>query len=56
MGRMRILFIKPKHIGDSLILTPTLTAVRAAYPEAEIWVMVRAAAKASWRGARRLTD
>jgi heptosyltransferase-3 len=38
---MRILFIKPKQIGDSLILTPTLTAVRQAHPEAEIWVMVR---------------
>ena len=37
----RILFIKPKHIGDSLILTPTLTAVRQAYPAAEIWVAVR---------------
>jgi heptosyltransferase-3 len=38
---MRILFIKPKQIGDSLILTPTLVAVRQAYPDAEIWVMVR---------------
>ncbi len=38
---MRILFIKPKQIGDSLILTPTLTAVRQAHPKAEIWVMVR---------------
>ena len=38
---MRLLFIKPKHIGDSLILTPTLVAARQAYPDAEIWVMVR---------------
>jgi heptosyltransferase-3 len=38
---MRILFIKPKQIGDSLILTPTLVAVRQAYPDAKIWVMVR---------------
>jgi heptosyltransferase-3 len=38
---MRILLIKPKHIGDTLILTPTITAIRAAYPEAEIWVLVR---------------
>jgi heptosyltransferase-3 len=38
---MRILFIKPKHIGDSLILTPTIVAVKQAYPEAEIWMMVR---------------
>jgi len=38
---MRILLIKPKHIGDTLILTPTITAIKTAYPEAEIWVMVR---------------
>jgi heptosyltransferase-3 len=38
---MRILLIKPKQIGDSLILTPTISAIHAAYPEAEIWVMVR---------------
>jgi heptosyltransferase-3 len=38
---MRILLIKPKHIGDTLILTPTITAIRQAHPEAEIWVMVR---------------
>ena len=38
---MRLLFIKLKHIGDALLLTPTLTAVRAAYPQASIWVVVR---------------
>jgi heptosyltransferase III len=38
---MRILLIKPKQIGDSLILTPTITAIKTAYPEAEIWVVVR---------------
>jgi heptosyltransferase-3 len=38
---MRILFIKPKHIGDSLILTPTLAAARKAHPTAHIWVLVR---------------
>jgi heptosyltransferase III len=38
---MRILFIKPKQIGDSLILTPTLTAVKQRYPSAEIWVVLR---------------
>jgi heptosyltransferase-3 len=38
---MRILLIKPKHIGDSLLLTPTITAIKQAHPEAEIWVMVR---------------
>lgn len=38
---MRLLFVKLKHIGDSLLLTPTLTATRAAYPDAQIWVAVR---------------
>ena len=40
-ARMRLLFVKLKHIGDSLLLTPTLAAVRAMYPQAEIWVVVR---------------
>jgi heptosyltransferase-3 len=39
---MRLLFLKLKHIGDSLLLTPTLAAVRRDYPQAEIWVAVRA--------------
>lgn len=38
---MRLLFIKLKHIGDALLLTPTLAAARHAYPEATIWVVVR---------------
>lgn len=38
---MRLLFVKLKHIGDSLLLTPTLTAARAAHPQAEIRVIVR---------------
>jgi heptosyltransferase-3 len=38
---MRILLIKPKHIGDSLLLTPTIVALKQARPEAEIWVVVR---------------
>lgn len=38
---MRILLIKPKHIGDTLILTPTIAAIKRAYPAAEIWVVVR---------------
>jgi heptosyltransferase-3 len=38
---VKLLFIKLKHIGDALLLTPTLTAVRAAHPSAEIWVVVR---------------
>jgi heptosyltransferase-3 len=38
---MRILLIKPKHIGDTLILTPTIAAIRRDYPQAEIWLVVR---------------
>jgi heptosyltransferase-3 len=38
---MRILLIKPKQIGDSLILTPTIQAIKQAHPDAEIWVMIR---------------
>jgi heptosyltransferase-3 len=38
---MRILLIKPKHIGDSLVLTPTIVAIKRARPDAKIWVVVR---------------
>jgi heptosyltransferase-3 len=38
---MRILLIKPKQIGDSLILTPTIAGIKQAHPEAEIWVLIR---------------
>ncbi|WP_028573330.1 glycosyltransferase family 9 protein [Desulfonatronum lacustre] len=38
---MKFLFIKLKHIGDSLLLTPMIRSVRAADPQAEIWVVVR---------------
>jgi len=38
---MRILFIKLRHIGDALLLTPTIVATKKKFPEAEIWVVVR---------------
>lgn len=38
---MRILFIKLRHIGDSLLLTPTIVATKQKYPGAELWVLVR---------------
>lgn len=38
---MKLLFVKLKHIGDALLLTPTLMAARRSYPNAEIWVVVR---------------
>lgn len=37
----RILLVKLRHIGDTLILTPTLTALRQVYPQARIDVLVR---------------
>jgi heptosyltransferase-3 len=38
---MRILLTKLKHIGDALLMTPTILAIRARYPDAEIVVVVR---------------
>jgi heptosyltransferase-3 len=40
-GQPRLLFVKLKHIGDALMLTPTLSAARTNYPGAMIWVVVR---------------
>lgn len=36
-----MLLVKLKHIGDALLLTPAITAIRRDYPRAEIWVVVR---------------
>ena len=38
---MRLLFVKLRHIGDALLLTPTLAAVKQVLPKCEIWVIVR---------------
>ncbi len=38
---MRFLFIKLRHIGDSLLLTPTILGTKEKFPDAEIWVLVR---------------
>jgi heptosyltransferase III len=38
---MKILLIKTRHIGDTLLLTPSAKAIRRAYPEATLWVLVR---------------
>lgn len=38
---MKFLLIKLKHIGDTLLLTPTLRALRSAFPTAQIDVVVR---------------
>jgi heptosyltransferase-3 len=51
---MRLLFIKPKHIGDTLLLMPTLIAVRQAYPAAEIWLLVRRGCESILAGRREI--
>jgi heptosyltransferase-3 len=38
---MKILFIKLKHIGDVLLATPVIRAVRQAHPGAELWFLAR---------------
>jgi heptosyltransferase-3 len=38
---LRILLIKPKQIGDTILLTPTIAGIREAYPDSEIWVVIR---------------
>ena len=38
---MRILFTKLRHIGDNLLIPPTIVATKQKFPEAEIWVAVR---------------
>jgi len=38
---MRVLLIKLKHIGDCLLMTPTVKAIRMAHPDAVIWCVVR---------------
>jgi heptosyltransferase-3 len=38
---LRLLFVKLRHIGDALLLAPTLAAVKQVMPRAEIWVVVR---------------
>ncbi len=47
---MRLLFVKLKHIGDALLLTPTLQAVRKFHPKSEIWVVVRKGTEDILRG------
>lgn len=39
---MRILLVKLRHIGDALLMTPAVQAVKDAYPDAQIDVIVRA--------------
>lgn len=36
----RILVVQPDHLGDLLLATPALSALRSSSPEAEIWAIV----------------
>lgn len=38
---MKILLIKPKHIGDTLLMTPLIRSIKAVYPQSLLWVVVR---------------
>ncbi len=43
----KLLLIRPDHLGDVLLLTPALSALRKAFPETEITVMVSPSGAAS---------
>lgn len=47
---LRCLFIKPKLIGDTLLLTPTLEAVRTRHPDATIDVLIRSGCESILEG------
>lgn len=44
--RMNILIVKLRHLGDTLLLTPTLRCIKERFPHAKIDVMVRASCEA----------
>lgn len=48
--KKKFLFVKLGHIGDTLLLTPTLAAVRKAYPDARIDVLVRRSCEGILKG------
>jgi heptosyltransferase-3 len=43
---MRVLLVKLRHLGDTLLLTPTLRFIKEHFPHAQIDVMVRASCEA----------
>ena len=47
---MRILIIKLKHIGDTLLMTPTLRWLREEYPDAVIDVVIRSGCESVLEG------
>ncbi|MCX7790803.1 MAG: glycosyltransferase family 9 protein [Chloroflexaceae bacterium] len=46
----RVLLIKPDHLGDLLLATPALQALRAGLPEAHIGALVGPWARRMWQG------
>ena len=46
----RILLIKPDHLGDLLLATPALTALRQSHPEARITALVGPWSRRMWQG------
>ncbi|MCS6880545.1 MAG: glycosyltransferase family 9 protein [Oscillochloridaceae bacterium] len=46
----RVLVIKPDHLGDLLLATPALQALRAALPDAHISALVGPWARRMWQG------
>lgn len=47
-----VLLVKLKHIGDALLLTPTIAAIRKSHPDAEITVVVRRGTEGILAGCR----
>ena len=47
---MKILLVKLNHLGDTLILTPTVRFLRKQFPEARIDVLVRAGGESILQG------
>jgi len=51
-AKPRVLLVKLKHIGDALLLTPTIAAIRESYPDSEITVVVRRGTQGILAGCR----
>ncbi len=53
---MKVLFIKLKHIGDALIMTPALAAARSLWPDARIDALVRGSTEGILKGCLALNN
>ncbi len=53
---MRIVALVPGKIGDQILFFPTLDALKRAYPDAQIDVVVEPSAKAAYRVCKSVTD